>query len=212
MRQIRKALSFDDVLLEPHMSKVHPSKVDLTASVGSRVLQFPVFSAAMDTLTGLEMAKAVGDYGGCGIIHKNMSIKEQSDIAFELHKYKFEKERPFVFGAAIGVGDMERLLSLYKYNPDFIVIDAAHGHTQAMIDFFREVRLKLDFTFDPGTFIVGNVTTVDAVRDLYKAGVRVIKIGQGSGSICSTRIVAGIGVPQFQALFDIHRTLLQSKL
>jgi IMP dehydrogenase len=204
MRNIRKALSFDDILIEPHFSKVHPSKVDLTSKVGGRVLHFPVFSAAMDTLTGLEMAQAIGDYGGCGIIHKNMSIGEQSDLAHALLKYKYSKERPFTFGAAIGVGDMDRLLSLYKHNPDFIVIDAAHGHTQAMIDFFKEIQHKLDFTFDPGNFIVGNVTTVDAVRDLYKAGVRIIKIGQGSGSICSTRVVAGIGVPQFQALIDIH--------
>jgi IMP dehydrogenase len=160
MRNIRKALSFDDILIEPHFSKVHPSKVDLTSKVGGRVLHFPVFSAAMDTLTGLEMAQAIGDYGGCGIIHKNMSIGEQSDLAHALLKYKYSKERPFTFGAAIGVGDMDRLLSLYKHNPDFIVIDAAHGHTQAMIDFFKEIQHKLDFTFDPGNFIVGNVTTV----------------------------------------------------
>lgn len=241
MRQIRKALSLDDVLLEPAYSDIHPSKVDISTVVGSIRLPLPILSAAMDTLTGLEMAGSLGDLGGCGIIHKNMSIDEQSEIAHKLSKLIVTADgSSFKFGVAIGVGEMERFLALYPHAPDFIVIDAAHGDTKAMIDFFVEIKEKCNITFDPYSFIVGNITTASAAHRLYNAGVRIVKLGQirelekhgfsqtcdiqlenepsfvannavVHNAICSTRIVAGIGVPQFQAVRDIYEMKIQNE-
>ena len=207
-----KSLSFDDVLLVPTHSKVHPQEVSLGTVVGGTALGLPVFSAAMDTLTGYEMADALAKAGGCGVVHKNMTIKKQVEIAALLDNER-KKNDNYHFAMAVGVNDYERVSHLLKYDPSFIVVDSAHGDTQAMHTFVGDllrgsdtIGNSLGFKIDPMKLIVGNISTGDAAMRLHREGVRIVKVGQGSGSICSTRIVAGIGVPQFQAICNVDET------
>lgn len=213
----KKSLAFDDVLLIPSHSYVHPQEVSLSTKIGDITLKLPVLSAAMDTLTGYEMAHALAKAGACGVVHKNITIKEQVQIAVMLDNER-KKNDNYHFAMAVGVNDYERIAQLLKYEPSFIVVDSAHADTASMCSFVKNIitgridNTLLGYKIDPMRLIVGNISTYDAALRLYKAGVRIIKIGQGSGSICSTRIVAGIGIPQFQAICDVERARVENQM
>ncbi|MFM7217696.1 MAG: IMP dehydrogenase [Bacteroidota bacterium] len=325
-RYLGEALTYDDILLVPAYSEILPNQVDvssrLTKSIG---LHIPVLSAAMDTVTEADMAIAIAQMGGIGMLHKNLSIQDQAanvrkvkrsesgmiadpvtlhsdalvrdahqimknfgiggipivdkshvlvgictsrDLRFEkdmnrpvreimtkdrlvtttgvkdlkeaekiLQKYKIEKlpvldkkgrlvglitykdiikikSRPGAckddkgrlrVGAAIGVtGDsLERASALVEAGVDIITIDTAHGHTKGVVEVLKKVKKSF-----PGLpVIVGNIATADAARYLAKAGADAVKVGIGPGSICTTRIIAGIGVPQFTAVYDVAQAL-----
>ncbi|KAF2955060.1 IMP dehydrogenase [Marinitoga sp. 38H-ov] len=318
----RETLTFDDVLLVPKYSEVTPSMVDTeTILVKDIKLKVPLISAAMDTVTEYEMAKALAHAGGIGIIHKNMTIEEQAyqiekvkktengiiydpitispnttileaenimkeykigglpvvdenkkllgiltnrDMRFEkntnkmakelmtsfeklivadsrisieeakeiLHKNRIEKlpiidknkkliglitikdifsieEYPnasrdnkgrLLVGGAIGVSDaFERADKLIKSDVDVLVLDSAHGHSKNIIEILK--KLKKEYPNIP--IIAGNIATKEAAIDLIKAGADALKVGIGPGSICTTRIIAGIGVPQLTAIMDV---------
>ncbi|SHH22073.1 IMP dehydrogenase [Thermosipho atlanticus] len=319
---MKEALTFDDVLLVPKYSEVLPTEVDVSTRLTKQIkLKIPLISAAMDTVTEAELAKAIAREGGIGIIHKNMSIEEQAhqvkivkrtengviddpitifpdvtvekaeelmaeykigglpvvdkdgkllglitnrDIRFErdlkkpikelmtpfkklivakegisleeardiLHKNKIEKlpiiksdgtlsglitikdirsviEHPYasrdekgrlLVGAAVGTGDdtLERVDFLIKAGVDVIAVDTAHGHSRKVI----EIVKKIKNIFPNIPIIAGNVATAEATETLIKAGADAVKVGIGPGSICTTRIVAGVGVPQLTAIFD----------
>ncbi len=320
----RETLTFDDVLLLPKYSEIVPARVDTKSRLVKNIyLKVPFLAAAMDTVTESEMAKAMAHEGGIGIIHKNMSIKDQShevekvkksesgiiydpitidpnskikdaeklmseykigglpvidgdfkligiitnrDIRFErnsnrkvkelmtpyeklfvaigritideakeiLHKNKIEKlpivdedrrliglitikdilsviKHPLaakdskgrlLVGAAIGTSDgKERAKALIEAGVDVIVLDSAHGHSINIIELLK--YLKSEYPDIP--FIVGNIATSEAAEDLIKAGANALKVGIGPGSICTTRIIAGIGVPQLTAIMDVAR-------
>jgi len=316
----KEGLTFDDVLLIPRHSEVIPSEVDLTTWLTKKIkLNIPIMSAAMDTVTENRMAIAIAREGGIGIIHKNMSIGEQSDhvdkvkrsehgvivdpfylskdhllsdavrlmskyrisgvpitengkligiitnrdIRFEtdlnkkiaevmtsenlvtapvgttlteaeeiLRKHKIEKlplvdekgnlkglitikdieksiqypnsakdeKGRLLVGAAVGIAKdtMERVEALVAANVDVIVVDTAHGHSQNVINTVKKIKAK----YPDLQLIAGNVATAEATRALIEAGADCIKVGIGPGSICTTRVVAGIGVPQITAIFD----------
>lgn len=317
----KEGLTFDDVLLIPAKSEVLPKDVSVkTVLSKTLMLNIPIISAGMDTVTESKMAIAIAREGGLGIIHKNMSIEAQAeeidrvkrsesgvitnpffltpdhkvydaeslmskfrisgvpivndnmklvgiltnrDLRFIedysisidsvmtkdhlvtapvgttlrdaekiLQKHKIEKlplvdndgilkglitikdiEKVIQFpnsakdehgrlivGAAVGVtvDTMERVDALVKAGADAIVIDTAHGHSKGVLDKVREVREA----YPNLTIIAGNVATGEATRDLIEAGASVIKVGIGPGSICTTRIIAGIGVPQITAIYD----------
>lgn len=317
--KVRTALTFDDVLLEPGFSQVLPRDVDISTRLTSEIkLNMPLVSAAMDTVTESRMAIAIALEGGIGMIHKNLSIEEQSamvdkvkkyesvvitrpltlspdqlvadaleimkkenisgfpivkddvlvgiltnrDLRFEtnpsrkiseimtkevitapygiaidkakalLHKHRIEK-LPVVdskkklkglitvtdivkrekfpnsckdgqgrlrVGAAVGVSfDREaRIDALLKSGADVIVIDTAHGHSKGVLDAVRSTKKSFNCQL-----IAGNVATAEAAEALIKAGVDAIKVGVGPGSICTTRVVTGIGVPQITAVADV---------
>jgi len=319
---MKEALTFDDVLLVPRYSEVIPSEVDVNTRLTKQIgLKIPLISAAMDTVTEAELAKAIAREGGIGIIHKNMSIDEQvyqvkivkrtengiiddpvtispeisvgeaekimseykigglpvvdeegrllglvtnRDIRFErnlkkpvnelmtpfeklifaeegisleeardiLHKNKIEKlpiikknriltglitikdiksvvEHPnasrdkkgrLLVGAAVGTSDetFERVEKLINAGVDVIVVDTAHGHSKKVIDIVKMIKSK----FHEIPVIAGNVATSEATEALIKVGADAVKVGIGPGSICTTRIVAGVGVPQLTAIFD----------
>lgn len=214
----QKSLAFDDVLLIPSYSEVHPQEVCTTTKIGDSQLKLPVFSAAMDTLTGYEMANALAKLGGCGVVHKNMTIKKQVEVAALLDNER-KKNDNYHFAMAVGINDYERIYHLLQYDPTFIVIDSAHGDTKAMVQFVTTLLQGKDqnghalgYRIDPMKLVVGNISTGDAAIRLYRAGVRIVKIGQGSGSICSTRVVAGIGIPQFQAICDIDQARVDEQM
>lgn len=317
--RIRPALTFDDVLLEPSFSKVLPRDVDVSTRLTNEIrLNVPLLSAAMDTVTESRLAIAIAQAGGIGIIHKNLTIDEQSamvdkvkkyesviilkpltlspdqkladaleimrkeqisgfpivkdnvlvgiltnrDLRFEtnpnkrisevmtknvitapfgisiekakamLHKHRIEKlpvvdrkghlkglitvtdiEKRERFpdsckdglgrlrvGAAVGVSfDREaRMEALLEAGADCIIIDTAHGHSKGVIDAVRSAKRNFDCQL-----IAGNIATAEAAEALIKAGVDAVKVGVGPGSICTTRIVTGIGVPQITAVSDI---------
>ena len=313
------ALTFDDVLLQPKKSDIIPKDVDVkTKLTDDIVLNIPILSAAMDTVTESRLAIAIAREGGMGIIHKNMSIRRQADevdkvkrsesgvivdpfslspedmiyeaeelmskyhisgvpiidkdeklvgiitnrdLRFEqdyqrpikevmtkddlvtapvgttveeakslLQKHKIEKlplvDKDFklkglitikdiekakkypnsakdengqlLVGAAVGIGKetLNRARALFESGVDVIVVDTAHGHSTKVIDMVKKVKK----TFPELVLIAGNVATPEATKDLIKAGADVIKVGVGPGSICTTRVVAGVGVPQITAI------------
>jgi len=317
---ISSSLTFDDVLLIPQYSEVLPKDIDISTRLTNTILlNTPIISAAMDTVTEARTAIAMAREGGIGMIHKNLSVEDQAsevakvkksesgmvvdpitvhpdqplyealeimkrleisgfpvvkegklvgiftnrDIRFEtdyskkisdvmtkerlitarpgitledarklLHKNRIEKllvvdeqnnlvglitvkdieksvKYPFAckddrgrlrVGAAIGVGpDREaRTEALINAGADVIVIDTAHAHTKSVLDAIRDTRKN----YPDSQIIGGNVATAEATEALIQAGVDGVKVGIGPGSICTTRIVAGVGVPQITAIME----------
>ena len=320
-RIITEGFTFDDLLLVPAYSEVLPRDVDLSTKFSRNItLNTPIISAAMDTVTETNMAKAIAREGGIGVIHKNMSIERQADqvravkraengmilnpisttrdktvadalatmaeyhiggipvvdaqnrivgivtnrdLRFErnmskliddvmtkkvvttdqstdleaaadiLQIHKIEKlpvvdadnkliglitykditqakDKPLAckdeqgrlrVAAAIGVtGDsIERANALVEAGVDAIIIDTAHGHSKGVADMLRQVK-KLHPNID---IIVGNIATGEAAKMLVEAGADGVKVGIGPGSICTTRIIAGVGMPQISAIYDV---------
>lgn len=319
----KKGFTFDDVLLVPAESHVLPNEVDLSIQLAKNIkLNIPIMSASMDTVTDSKMAIAMARQGGLGVIHKNMTVQQQSDEVRKvkrsesgvildpffltpthsvseaehlmnryrisgvpivnnmedrilvgiltnrdlrfvadysiqidevmtkeqlvtaptgtslkeaeqiLQKHKIEKlpivdqngrlsglitikdiekilEFPnaakdshgrLLVAAAVGITSdtFERTQSLIDSGADAIVVDTAHGHSAGVIRKIKEIREE----FPAITLIAGNVATGEGTRALYEVGVDVVKVGIGPGSICTTRVVAGVGVPQITAIYD----------
>jgi IMP dehydrogenase len=331
MRLLEQALTFDDILLVPARSNILPKEVSLVTQLTQNIsINIPLLSAAMDTVTESELAIAMAEEGGIGIIHKNMSPKHQAehvskvkrfesgvvlnpividpnmtvdevinltkkhkisglpviegnkvvgivtnrDLRFEenlnqpvknvmtprerlvtvnekaskeevmrlLHQYRLERllvidnndqlkglitvkdiqkssDHPFaskdnkerlIVGAAVGVGaDTEaRVEQLVEAGVDVIVVDTAHGHSQGVIDRVNWIKKNFSNT----DVIGGNIATGDAARALVDAGADAVKVGIGPGSICTTRIVAGVGVPQITAINNVAEALKAKKI
>ncbi|MCD6202134.1 MAG: IMP dehydrogenase [Bacteroidales bacterium] len=325
-RIIKEGITFDDVLLVPSYSKILPREVSTeTYFTRNILLNVPVITAAMDTVTEAEMAIAMARDGGIGVIHKNMSIEEQArqvrrvkraenfmiidpitidpescvedalklmqeygiggipvindqdvligivtnrDLRFEkdgsrqirevmthenlittnddidlqeaahiLQEYKIEKlpivdeemrliglvtykditkskDRPnsckdkkgrLRVAAALGIAadTLKRAEALVAEQVDALVIDTAHGHTRGVIETLRKVKKQ----FPQIDLVAGNVGTAEGARALADAGADAVKVGIGPGSICTTRIIAGVGVPQLTAIFDVSQEL-----
>ena len=326
MRLLGKALTFDDVLLVPAYSQVLPRDTSLATRLSRNIqLNMPLVSAAMDTVTEARLAIAIAQEGGIGIVHKNLTPKQQAaevarvkryesgllrdpititadvtvrhvkelsqqhgvsgfpvlegkkvvgivtnrDLRFEtrmdapvsdimtprerlitvregaspdegkalMHKHKLErvlvvndafelrglmtvkditKQTSFPnaardaqgklrVGAAVGVGEgtEERVDALVKAGVDAIVVDTAHGHSHGVIERVRWVKRNF-----PGVDVIGgNIATGAAALALVEAGADAVKVGIGPGSICTTRIVAGVGVPQIMAIDNVATAL-----
>ena len=331
MRLLEQALTFDDILLVPAHSTVLPKEVSLATQLTQNItLNIPLLSAAMDTVTESELAIAMAEEGGIGIIHKNMNPQHQAehvlkvkrfesgvvsnpividpnmsvqevinltkkhkisglpviennkvvgivtnrDLRFEenlnqpvknvmtprerlvtvnekaskeevmrlLHQYRLERllvidakdqlkglitvkdiqkssDHPYaskdskerlIVGAAVGVGaDTEKRVDLLvDAGVDVIVVDTAHGHSQGVLD--RVQWIKKNY---PKTDVIGgNIATADAAKALVDVGVDGVKVGIGPGSICTTRIVAGVGVPQITAIHNVAEALKNKKI
>ena len=317
-----RGLTFDDVLLEPGFSEVMPSDVDISSSLTRAItLNVPIVSSPMDTVTESDMAIAMAQLGGIGIIHKNMGIEQQAmqvdrvkrsehgvivdpvtlppetpvgeaarlmderniggvpitingrlvgiltrrdlrflesrerpvsevmtkdnlvtapeDTSLEraeriLLENKVEKlllvdenfqlkglitirdiDKNLQFpraskdsrgrlrvGAAVGVFDLERAAALVESGVDVLVVDSAHGHSKNVIETVREIKRRLEIAV-----IAGNVATEAGAKALADAGADAVKVGIGPGSICTTRIISGIGVPQLSAISNAARAL-----
>jgi len=312
-----QGITFDDVLLEPGYSELLPRQVETKTHLTAKIaLNIPILSAPMDTVTEAELAIALAQEGGLGVIHKNMSIEEQTrevdkvkrsengiivdpitlpptatvgqareimqghnisgvpitvggklrgiltrrDLRFlesnelrieevmtkdnlvtapadtsledadriltrnkveklllvddeyhlkglitikdidKLHRYPHackDGRGRLCVGAAVGVNDFERISSLLEADVDVVIVDSAHGHSKNVIDTVR--RIKRDYSIE---VIAGNVATSEGTRDLVEAGADAIKVGIGPGSICTTRVVSGVGVPQITAVYQ----------
>ena len=285
---IGEGITFDDVLLVPQYSEVTPNMIDLTTHLTKKIiLNIPMMSAAMDTVTESKMAIAMARQGGIGIIHKNMSIEAQAEevdkvkrsengvitdpfflspehtlqdadnlmakfrisgvpitengrlegITLEEAKSILAKARkeklPIVdkdfnlkglitikdiekqikyplsakdeqgrllCGAGVGITGnmMDRGDALVKAHVDVIVVDSAHGHSKNILEAVKKIKA----TYPDLQVIAGNIATGAAAKALIEAGADAVKVGIGPGSICTTRVVAGIGVPQISAIMD----------
>ncbi|MCQ2156857.1 MAG: IMP dehydrogenase [Bacteroidales bacterium] len=206
-----EGLTFDDVLLIPSYSEVLPREVDLSGRFSRNIrLNIPIVSAAMDTVTESAMAIALASLGGIGVIHKNMSIEAQ---AAEVRKVKAadiadqaswtacrDAQGRLRVAAGIGITDdaLDRVTALVKEGVDAVVLDCAHGHSRNVLAKLKDIKAA----FPALEVVVGNIATAAAAKDLAEAGADGIKVGIGPGSICTTRIVAGVGVPQLTAIFE----------
>ena len=205
MGTIKESLTFDDVLLIPQYSNVLPSETNISIKLTKNIqLMAPFLSSAMDTVTEASMAIAMAKAGGIGVIHRNLNIKNQSKEVIKV------KKKNLVVGAAIGttIEDLERAKSLIDNGCDLIVIDTAHGHSQKVLKTLSKVKKKNNST----PICVGNIATGTAAKRLYNSGADIIKVGIGPGSICTTRMVAGIGVPQISAIMEVKKAIKNKKV
>ena len=207
----KEGITFDDVLLIPAESHVLPNEVDLRVQLAPNLkLNVPFLSASMDTVTETKMATTMARNGGLGVIHKNMSAEAQAQMVADVKAIENEADQyphaavdannHLLVAAAVGVTSdtFDRAGALLKAGADAIIIDTAHGHSAGVLRKVGEIRQK----FPDATLIAGNVATGEGTRALFEAGVDVVKVGIGPGSICTTRVVAGVGVPQITAIYD----------
>ena len=201
MVPLKEALTFDDVTLAPKYSEILPSEVNTGVTLTKNLhLKIPLLSSAMDTVTESNMAIAIAKAGGIGVIHRNLEIKQQ---ILEIKKVKKQK---LLVGAAVGAGPNEfvRAKAILKEGIDLIVVDTAHGHTKKVGEIIKFIKKIKNNKI---ALCAGNIATPEAAKYLIKLGVDIIKIGIGPGSICTTRLVAGIGVPQLSAILSIRNGL-----
>ena len=212
MKKIKKAYSFDDVLIEPNYSNILPKDVDTRTKLTKKItLNIPFISAAMDTVTEHKMAIQMAISGGIGAIHKNMSIDLQCQEVAKVKNYKVDsisnknasvdQNNSLRVIGTVGAGEegIQRAQALLSVNVDLIAIDTSHGHSQNVIDTIKEIK-----RISPTTEIIaGNIATKDAALALLYAGTDVVKVGVGPGSICTTRIVSAIGMPQLSAIMEV---------
>jgi IMP dehydrogenase len=323
---LRSAITFDDVLLEPRFSDVVPSEVDVSTQLTRRIkLNVPLLSSPMDTVTESDLAIALAKSGGLGVIHKNMSVKAQTEEVYKVKRsangiivdpvtlppdapvskakevmeqhnvsgvpitlesgrlvgiltrrdLRFlehsdipisavmtkenlvtgtgtvtlaEAERILTnkkveklllvdetfnltglitikdidmmkrfpdackdqlgrlrVGAAVGVFDFERAESLIAKDVDVLIVDSAHGHSANVIESVKEIKKRWEIDV-----VAGNVGTYEGCKALIDAGADAVKVGIGPGSICTTRVVSGVGVPQITAVYEAARAARES--
>jgi len=206
MGPIKEALTFDDVTLAPRYSEVLPSDVDTKIILSKNLtLKIPILSSAMDTVTESKMAIAIAKAGGIGVIHRNLDIKKQ---IYEINKVK---KKNLIVGAAVGAGpkEIKRAEAILKEKVDLIVVDTAHAHTKKVSEIIKKIKKKKS---KHTTLCAGNIATAEAAKFLIKLGVDIIKVGIGPGSICTTRLVAGIGVPQLSAILEVKKGTKNKKV
>ena len=205
MGTIKESLTFDDVLLLPQYSDILPSETDISIQLTKNILlKVPFLSSAMDTVTESKMAISIAHAGGLGVIHRNLKIVDQTK------EIKKVKKKNLLVGAAVGTNkdDLERARSLVANGCDLIVIDTAHGHSEKVL----KTLSKLKRISKKIPICVGNIATAAAAKKLYNSGADIIKVGIGPGSICTTRMVAGIGVPQISAIMEVKKELKNKKI
>tara|TARA_A100001037_G_C15028239_1_gene579613 strand:- start:8 stop:1087 length:1080 start_codon:yes stop_codon:yes gene_type:complete len=205
MVTIKESLTFDDVLLIPQYSDILPSETDISLSLTKSILlKAPFLSSAMDTVTESKMAIAMAENGGIGVIHRNLSIINQTKEIIKVKKKKLQ------VGAAVGTNkeDIERAKKLIANGCDLLIVDTAHGHSKKVLDTLSKLK-KID---ESVPICAGNIATGEAAKKLYNFGADIIKVGIGPGSICTTRMVAGIGVPQISAIMDVKQALKNKKI
>lgn len=198
-------LTFDDVLLIPNFTDVKREDVDISVRLSEKIkLDIPFISAPMDTVTDARMAIAMGKMGGLGVIHRNLSIEKQTE------EVKKVKKEGLLTASAVGVGkDLgDRVSGLVRAGVDVLVVDSSHGFSKWVI----EATQYISQNFKDILLISGSVATSAGAKALIEAGADVLRVGMGPGSICTTRIVSGMGIPQITAVVNTHSIAKQFKV
>jgi len=207
--KFRECLCFDDVLLVPQYSEIESrSQVDVSSNLDENLkFALPVISSPMDTITEESMAVVMGNSGALGIIHRYNSINEQADIV----KKVLEKNSDIPVAVAIGAtGDyIDRAERMIHLGVKILCIDTAHGHHIAME---RAIKTLKDNYGQRTHIMAGNVATLEGFNALAEWGADSIRVGIGGGSICSTRLVSGHGVPTLQSIVECARTPYSAKI
>lgn len=193
------SLTYDDISIIPNYSDILTRKdCDTSSSLGHFDLAVPLISSPMDTITGVDMCIELARLGGIGVLHRFQSIEEQLDLC-----YNIEHAIGSQYIAAIGVGPngRNRFDSLMSYtNVKGVCIDVAHGDHYLVENMIKYIKDE----FQDVHVMAGNIVTVEATKRLIEAGADSLRVGIGNGSMCETRIRAGVGVPQATAINDIY--------
>lgn len=199
MKIINQALSFDDVLISPRYSKIKSRKdVSLKTFIGNNlVLNSPIISANMDTITESKMAKAMAMVEGVGCLHRFLSIEENVNLFL-----KSPKET--IVSIGVGPNELERARSLFNAGASNFVIDVAHGAAEHVVEQYDALR---EIVGTDSTIIIGNVATGNDIEEFINNSKsttppQAFKVGIGGGSMCTTRIVTGCGLPTFHSILD----------
>lgn len=196
--KISKAYCFDDILIKPKYSDVSSRKeIDLSIQFDKKnMLNIPIISSPMDTVTEVDMAYTLSSLGGLGIIHRYNSINDQAQIVSCARKAGAQN-----IGAAVGVGDdvIKRTRTLIESGANVICVDIAHGHHSLMRHTLKTIRNTFGYDIH---IMAGNVATLEGFNNLADWGASSVRVGVGGGSICSTRIQTGHGIPTFQSILD----------
>lgn len=201
-RVVEEGFTFDDVLMRPGRSSIEPADAEIrTALARGFFISLPFLSAAMDTVTDARFAIALGKLGGLGIIHRNQTTKEQCTM---VHK---AKQADIRVGAACGPFDFKRAMELERAGVDMVVIDCAHGHNSKVLKSARTIKKRLC----RAKMIVGNIATAEAAREACTFA-DAVKVGVGPGSICTTRVVSGVGVPQLSAIMAVAKVTRRHRI
>lgn len=193
MEMFKRALTFDDVLLVPQESEVNPSDADTSTKLTKNIsLKVPIMSAAMDTVTTPPLAIALAEIGGIGVLHRNCAIDEQVAMVEEVVKVDAQ------VAAACGPHDIDRAKALDKAGAAAVVVDCAHAHRPDILEHAKTIKSALE----RADLIIGNIVTAKAAK-MFVGVADALKVGVGPGSICTTRVVAGVGVPQLTAVQEV---------
>ena len=198
---IKEGFTFDDVLIVPSASSMEPSEASLKTKITGLELSVPFLSAAMDRVTETSMAIALGKLGGLGVLHRNCSLEEQAKMVREV------KKAGVPVAAACGPFAADRAKALDDARCDFIVIDCAHGHNLNVVESARGIKKKLKHS----KMIFGNIATAEAAKAACTFA-DAVKVGVGPGSICTTRLISGVGVPQLSAVLDVVSVASKKKI
>lgn len=195
---MKQAITYDDVLLVPsynHHESRRTVDISQTDRSGKLNLSLPVFTANMDTVTEHAMANFIGSKGGMGILHRFM------DIATNVAEFK-----KCQYKAAVSIGcqtqDLERVEALRAAGAEIFCLDVAHAHAKYVGKTLKSIREMIG---DNGCLIAGNVATYAGADYLASCGADIIKVGIGGGSVCTTRIKTGFGVPNVTAILECSR-------
>src|SRR3989338_1986526 len=198
---LQEGFTFDDVLIRPSASSIEPAEAKIHTNIAGIPLAYPFLSAAMDRVTEAPMAIALGKLGALGVLHRNCSIEEQVNMVQEV------KRAGVPVAAACGPFAGDRAEALDRAGCDAIVIDCAHGHNLKVIESAKQIKKKLH----NAKLIFGNIATAEAAKEAV-AFADAVKVGVGPGSICTTRLVSGVGVPQLSAVLDVASVALKKNI
>ena len=187
-----ESFTFDDVLIRPAASAMEPAEASPATSIAGINLSVPFLSAAMDRVTEVPMAIALGKLGGLGVLHRNCGIEEQVRMVKEV------KAAGVHVAAACGPFAADRAQALDEAGCDAIVIDCAHGHNLNVVASAKKIKKSLK----RAKMVFGNIATYEAAKEACTFA-DAVKVGVGPGSICTTRIISGVGVPQLSAILEV---------
>ena len=209
---LERGFSLQQLFLFPGLSSVEPLEADLSSRFSRNIkLRLPLVSSPMDTVTEHRMAIALASHGGVGVIHRNMSIDEQVENVRRVKaatvadgEASVDEEGRLIVAAAIGPFDVERARKLKQAGVDALVIDCAHAHNQKVIK--STIAIRREVSCD---LVIGNIATGQAAEDCLEASPDGFRVGVGSGSICITRDVTGVWVPQATAIMLVAKVARQ---